>query len=275
MPGQRMSHPEQSASRKVTALSDFEYRVWEQTKLSADDFGVMPYTSTLLRAENVRLRRATEKQVFDALSRLVSLELLHVFEHQGESYVCAPQWQKWQQIRFPRKTARPQPPADVLVKCEPLTVELFTKWPGGKKFKEAAVVTHPVRGNSEPVTNQSRNGHVTIQEQSQRLIPANANASAVVGVQGGAEPEVIHEFLEGYRERYRRVTGGSLPIAWTHKDIAAAGEMLQTWPVPRLLDMAELFMHRNDKDVAGKPKTIPFFKPMAPWCDARLREAGR
>lgn len=275
MPGQRLSHPEQSASRKVTALSDFDYRVWEQTKLSSDDFGIMPYTSTVLRADNLRLRKATEKQVFDALRRLVDLGLLIVFEHQGEAYVCAPQWQKWQQIRFPRKTSRPHPPADVLAKCEPQTVELFTRWPGGKRFKESAVVADVSRELVATVPQLSRDRSVTNTDISQRLIPANANASAVVGVQGGTEPEVINEFLEGYRERYRRVTGGALPIAWTHKDMAAAGEMLQTWPVARLLDMAELFMHRNDKDVAGKPKTIPFFKPMAPWADARLREAGR
>lgn len=89
------------------------------------------------------------------------------------------------------------------------------------------------------------------------------------------EPEAIVEFLEGYRARYERITGGSLPVVWSAKDSEAARQLLQTWPVDRLLDMAELFLYRDDRDVAGKPKTLPFFKPMAPWCDARLREAGR
>lgn len=89
------------------------------------------------------------------------------------------------------------------------------------------------------------------------------------------DPDDIARFLEGYRDRYERITGGSLPVIWTVKDTEAARELLQTWPVDRLLDMAELFLYRDDRDVAGKPKTVPFFRPMAPWCDARLREAGR
>lgn len=181
----------------MTALTDFEYRVWEQTKLSSDDFGVMPFTSTLLRAENIRLRKATEKQVFDALSRLASLELLIVFEHQGEQYCCAPQWQKWQMVRFPRKTARPKPTEDVLAKCEPLTVELFTKWPGGKKFKEPAPVSASAREVSEVVTNQSRDKDENSHGMSQRLIPAdaNANADANASVRTSQKPDLgfIHQ----------------------------------------------------------------------------------
>lgn len=143
-----MIHPEQGMSRKVTLLTDFEYRVFEQTKLSSDDFGVMPYTSTILRAHNSRLRKASEKQVFDALRRMVVLALLLVFDDQDETFVCAPVWQTWQTIAFPRKTSYPKPPAKVLEQCDEATRELFTRHPGGKK---------PSKKNSAAIPESSRN----------------------------------------------------------------------------------------------------------------------
>lgn len=148
MPGQRMIHPEQGMSRKVTSLSDFEYRVFEQSKLSSDDFGVMPYTSTILRAHNSRLRKATEKQVFDALRRIVQIGLLLVFDDQDETYVCAPVWQTWQTISFPRRTSYPKPPQEILDKCDDATRQLFDRHPGGKK---------PVRKNSTTIPESTRN----------------------------------------------------------------------------------------------------------------------
>lgn len=87
--------------------------------------------------------------------------------------------------------------------------------------------------------------------------------------------EAIAAFLDGYRERYRRVVGGSLPLVNSHKDMGLAAQLLKTWPADRLLDMAEIFFHRNDAQVAGKPKTLPFFVPLAPWCDSQLVGAGR
>lgn len=225
MPGQRMSHPEQSASRKVTALSDFEYRVWEQTKLSSDDFGVMPYTSTIIRADNLRLRKATEKQVFDALSRLVSLCLLLVFEHQGESYVCAPEWQKWQQVRFPRKTPRPKPNDSVLQHCEPLTQALMEKHPGGKAWK---------RDDSEVVTKLSRDSHVNGHEQSVRLIPANADANANAGaaLEGGSEETDSPELTAWrfWREATLRQSGAVLRLEPTHLEFGKLAEFARMVP---------------------------------------------
>lgn len=177
MAGQRMLHPEQSTSRKVTALSDFEYRVWEQTKLSADDFGVLPYDALTLRAENSRLKkRATERQVVEALETLVRLHLLLTFEHQGEMYACAPVWQTWQQVRYPRKTSRPKPPAAVLALCDEATVYLFSIHPGGcalpakKKQRDSGEISKSLQSESEATVKSSA---VCGAE-----VPANANAHA-------------------------------------------------------------------------------------------------
>jgi len=84
----------------------------------------------------------------------------------------------------------------------------------------------------------------------------------------------VTTFLEGFRERYRRIVGGSLPLVWPHKDVTIARELLQTWPLARLLDMAEIFLWRDDREVAGKPKSLAWFRHYAPWCDAQLAKAS-
>jgi hypothetical protein len=179
MPGQRLSHPEQGTSRKVNALSDFDYRVFEQTKLSSDDFGVMPYDASVLRAENLRLRKATEKQVADALRRIVLSGLLIAFVHQDEAYVCAPVWQTWQQIRFPRKTSRPCPPPSVLAQCDDKTQKLFAAHPGGKTFTDSSrTISEKPRESSREDSGSSSEELQNPHSADVRLIPANANANA-------------------------------------------------------------------------------------------------
>lgn len=131
MPGQRLIQPGQGHSRKVSALSDFDYRVFEQVKSCSDDFGLMPLTASILKAANLRLRKATEKQLEDALGRMVEAGLLASYEHQGEQYVCAPAWQRGQTIEFPRTTHHPKPQADVIATLEPDTQLLLCLHPGG------------------------------------------------------------------------------------------------------------------------------------------------
>lgn len=212
MAGQRLSHPEQGLSRKVTALSDFEFRVFEQVKLSSDDFGVMPYTSTILRANNLRLRKATEKQVWDALRRIVQLKLLIVFDHQDESYVCAPQWQKWQKLSFPRKTPYPCPPADALDQCEPETRYLFSFHPGARKIPK-----------QKPESLQSESGITSgeLLEDSKPQgagIPANANANANANEFSSSEGS-----LRETKPMLRSVPLVQSPSKWKHGEHEGGG----------------------------------------------------
>lgn len=183
-----MSHPEQATSRKVSALTDFEYRVWEQTKLSADDFGVMPYSATVLRADNLRLRGVKEASVFSALRQLVKAGLLLTFTHQGEEYAFAPVWQTWQQVRFPRKTSRPRPDEDALAKCDAETRELFRKHPGGR----TKIVGQS--SDTDQTRDGSKGGH------SGHEVPASANASA--------NAPVVSSLEESPRETRYPVGGG-------------------------------------------------------------------
>lgn len=135
MPGQRMIQPGEGESRKVSALSDFDYRVYQQVKMSSDDFGIMLKTASTVRAGNFRLRKkATEKQVEEALDRMIEAGLLVAYDHQDETYVCAPAWQRGQTIEFPRTTHHPKPPAGILRKLEPSTQLLLCLHPGARKY---------------------------------------------------------------------------------------------------------------------------------------------
>jgi hypothetical protein len=130
MPDDRLSHPRIGRSHKVSQLDHLEYRVWDQYRLSADDYGVMPESASLIRGANLALEREPEKRIQQALSRLVELELVHRFEHQGVRYVYSRNWQKHQKVRYPRETHYPRPPDDDVCKCEGRTAEMFLKRSG-------------------------------------------------------------------------------------------------------------------------------------------------
>jgi len=123
----RILHRKAGGSEKVAALSDFEYRVWTQYILSADDFGVMLAQAEVFKAESRSLRHKgrTMKMVQKAIDALVATGLVRTFEHQGETYLWQPDWQEWQGIRYPRATVMPAPKD--LREATPKTRELFAK----------------------------------------------------------------------------------------------------------------------------------------------------
>lgn len=133
MPQDRLLHPKAGHSDKVTRLSHFEYRVWTQYLLSADDFGVMRAAAVSLQADNDALAQTKASLVQAAIEKLIACGLVHFFEHQGRRYLFQADWQYWQKVEFPRATNEPKPPADSLDKCDELTRGLFEKHPGGQR----------------------------------------------------------------------------------------------------------------------------------------------
>jgi hypothetical protein len=123
----RKLHANAGVSEKVSRLSDFEYRVWTQYLLSADDFGVMPATAFVLQADSVALSKKTTKAVQKALDEVIASGLIAVFTHQGQRYVYQGDWQDWQDIRWPRRTKHPIPTD--LTNVSELTRELFRDHP--------------------------------------------------------------------------------------------------------------------------------------------------
>jgi hypothetical protein len=125
----RLIHKKIGQSQKLSALTDFEHRVWVQYLSSSDDYGVMPAWAYVLQADNVNLRRRPTDQVQTALEVSLSSGLLRSFEHQGERYVWSYNWQDEQKIDYPRQTVHPIPTCPELVHSTPKTLELFRKHP--------------------------------------------------------------------------------------------------------------------------------------------------
>lgn len=129
MPADRLLHPRLGHSEKVSGLTDFEFRVWVQYQLSADDYGVMRASAVTLQADNDALHAKKPAVVQRALDRLVAIELLSAFDHQGRHYVFQYDWQDWQHVGYPRATVNPPIPSEQFDKCSPKTQQLFARHP--------------------------------------------------------------------------------------------------------------------------------------------------
>ena len=128
MPADRFLHPRLGHSRKVNALTHLEYRVWTQYQLSADDFGVLLLSPTVIQADNDALDREPRDVIAATLHRIVEVGLTVSFDHQGQPYMCQLDWHDWQKIRYPRETYRPCPPPEILQQCSRNTSVFFRKF---------------------------------------------------------------------------------------------------------------------------------------------------
>jgi hypothetical protein len=127
MPDNRFLHRCQGHSEKLSGLTHLEYRVWTQYLLSADDYGVMPDSASIIRGDNFALEAEPEETIAAAMETLKRIGLVQTFTHQGRRYLWSASWQNYQSIRFPRSTHYPIPSAEVLQKCSGETSALFQK----------------------------------------------------------------------------------------------------------------------------------------------------
>lgn len=125
MPDYRKLHNGHGASQKLTELSDYEFRVWNQYRASSDDFGVCPLSPAKLQGDNRRLAKDPVVKVMKALLRLIEVELVVPFEHQGQTYICTLNWQDFEDLQYPRKSLHPVPPLDIFKILSKETQELF------------------------------------------------------------------------------------------------------------------------------------------------------
>lgn len=129
MPDDRLIHRRLGRGQRTTSLTDFEFRVWMQYELSADDYGVMLRSAAPIQTDNARFAKESAAKVLRALNHCVEVRLIVPFEHQGLQYVCQPDWQDFQKVRYPRDAHQPCPPAEVLQICTSATQELFSRHP--------------------------------------------------------------------------------------------------------------------------------------------------
>jgi hypothetical protein len=97
-------------SKSVNALTDFQFRVWLYLITYADDYGRGSADAELLKGFVFPRRKGiTEGQIQKALDDLANIGMISLYEVDGESYFCFPNWGKHQRIQA-RKEKFPAPP---------------------------------------------------------------------------------------------------------------------------------------------------------------------
>lgn len=97
-------------SRSVNALSDFLFRVWLYLITYVDDYGRGSADPELLKGIVFPRRKGiTEQQLAEALTLLANSGMITLYEVDGESYFCFPNWSKHQRIQT-KKSKFPDPP---------------------------------------------------------------------------------------------------------------------------------------------------------------------
>lgn len=120
-----MTHRTEGHSAKLSALTDLEYRVWCQYRLSANDLGVMSDEPSQIQADNTSLRSRPFRTLRKALDRLIELTLVQRFAHQGQAYLFSPDWQDYQNVKWPRETFLPVPAGQAFASCSAETQKLI------------------------------------------------------------------------------------------------------------------------------------------------------
>lgn len=99
-------------SKKVNALSDFQFRVWAYLITYVDDYGRGSADPELLKGLVFPRRKGvTEAQISEAITALANAGMVNLYNVDGESYLYFPKWDQHQRIRT--KTSEfPEPAAD-------------------------------------------------------------------------------------------------------------------------------------------------------------------
>lgn len=87
-------------SKKVNGMTDFQFRVWAYLITYVDDFGRGSAEPDILKGFVFPRRKGvTEANIRDALSEMACMGLIQLYEVDGESYLCFPNWQEHQTVR--------------------------------------------------------------------------------------------------------------------------------------------------------------------------------
>lgn len=125
--GNRMIKDTIRTSKSVNSMSDFEFRLWIHLITYVDDYGRGSADSELLKGFVFPRRKSvTESQIEKALAGLASKGIIHLYEVDGESYFCLPNWHKHQRIQA-KKAKFPEPP-DYDAECESTEIHGESRW---------------------------------------------------------------------------------------------------------------------------------------------------
>jgi hypothetical protein len=140
----------------------------------------MRLAAVAIQSDNDRLSEVSARKVLKALEKLVEIDLLKTFEHQGKHFVYQWNWQKYQKVEYPRTTTMPRP-SDVSL-CDSATQRLFGVHPGGKRLpKNTGEVAEDLPNTSQEVAALAHaHAHPTANANGQRL-EANGQRPTAVG----------------------------------------------------------------------------------------------
>lgn len=108
--GNRMLKESIRTSRTVNAMTDFQFRVWAYLITYVDDYGCGSADPELLKGLVFpRRKRLSESDIKDALDGLAGMGCIHLYDVDGESYFCFPNWGEHQRVQA-KKRKFPEPP---------------------------------------------------------------------------------------------------------------------------------------------------------------------
>lgn len=145
-------------SRTVNAMSDFQFRLWVYLITYVDDYGRGSADPELLKGfVFTRRKGVTESTIAKTLAELATMGCINLYEVDGESYLCFPNWGEHQRIQN-KKSKYPAP--------DDGSSQEFT-------------VGH---GESPPESNPNPNPNPNPKDSSGEAAPPGANATEFVSI---------------------------------------------------------------------------------------------
>ena len=87
-------------SKSINAMTDFQFRLWAYLITYVDDFGRGSAEPDILKGFVFPRRKCvTEATIKAALSDLANMGLIHLYEVDGDSYLCLRNWEQHQKPR--------------------------------------------------------------------------------------------------------------------------------------------------------------------------------
>lgn len=101
--GNRMLKDSIRTSKTVNSMTDFQFRVWVYLITYVDDYGRGSADPELIKGFVFpRRKRISESDIEKALADLAGMGCIHLYDVDGESYFCFPNWGKHQRIQTKR-----------------------------------------------------------------------------------------------------------------------------------------------------------------------------
>ena len=97
-------------SKKLNALTDFQFRLWVYLITYVDDYGRGSADPEIIKGFVFpRRKKVNETDIKDALAALASTGCISLYDKDGESYFCFPSWGEHQRIQT-KRSKFPEPP---------------------------------------------------------------------------------------------------------------------------------------------------------------------